>query len=166
MPQAVAGLQQALPEPGVPEQLPPAPHHQHRVPVDPGPAQGRTGGPCRGTRSARGRQGWGSWLWAPGPPAQLPMLGPQLEELAASFSSLLAYGLSLIRKFRSVFPLSMADSPARLQSLLRSAAPPPAPSVRLGTRGPLGGRPLPLWVGGGSRAQLPVSTGSWYRCAR
>ncbi|XP_044103347.1 protein unc-13 homolog D isoform X1 [Neovison vison] len=45
--------------------------------------------------------------------------GEQLEELAASFSSLLAYGLSLIRKFRSVFPLSMADSPARLQSLLR-----------------------------------------------
>ncbi|XP_022378995.1 protein unc-13 homolog D isoform X1 [Enhydra lutris kenyoni] len=45
--------------------------------------------------------------------------GEQLEELAASFSSLLAYGLSLIRKFRSVFPLSVADSPARLQSLLR-----------------------------------------------
>ncbi|XP_062071428.1 protein unc-13 homolog D isoform X2 [Lepus europaeus] len=43
----------------------------------------------------------------------------QLEELAASFSSLLAYGLSLIRKFRSVFPLSVSDSPARLQSLLR-----------------------------------------------
>uniref|UniRef100_A0A8C0DK07 Unc-13 homolog D n=1 Tax=Balaenoptera musculus TaxID=9771 RepID=A0A8C0DK07_BALMU len=43
----------------------------------------------------------------------------QLEELAASFSSLLAYGLSLIRRFRSVFPLSVPDSPARLQSLLR-----------------------------------------------
>ncbi|XP_069849089.1 protein unc-13 homolog D isoform X5 [Dipodomys merriami] len=43
----------------------------------------------------------------------------QLEELAASFTSLLAYGLSLIRKFRSVFPLSVADSPVRLQSLLR-----------------------------------------------
>ncbi|XP_006869631.1 PREDICTED: protein unc-13 homolog D [Chrysochloris asiatica] len=43
----------------------------------------------------------------------------QLEELATSFSSLLAYGLSLIRRFRSVFPLSVADSPARLQSLLR-----------------------------------------------
>ncbi|XP_022445285.1 protein unc-13 homolog D isoform X4 [Delphinapterus leucas] len=43
----------------------------------------------------------------------------QLEELAASFSSLLAYGLSLIRRFRSVFPLSVSDSPARLQSLLR-----------------------------------------------
>lgn len=43
----------------------------------------------------------------------------QLEELASSFSSLLAYGLSLIRKFRSVFPLSVSDSPARLQSLLR-----------------------------------------------
>ncbi|XP_027829891.1 protein unc-13 homolog D isoform X5 [Ovis aries] len=43
----------------------------------------------------------------------------QLEELASSFSSLLAYGLSLIRRFRSVFPLSVPDSPARLQSLLR-----------------------------------------------
>lgn len=43
----------------------------------------------------------------------------QLEELATSFSSLLAYGLSLIRRFRSVFPLSVPDSPARLQSLLR-----------------------------------------------
>ncbi|XP_069338956.1 protein unc-13 homolog D isoform X1 [Eulemur rufifrons] len=43
----------------------------------------------------------------------------QREELAASFSSLLAYGLSLIRRFRSVFPLSVSDSPARLQSLLR-----------------------------------------------
>ncbi|XP_006886265.1 PREDICTED: protein unc-13 homolog D [Elephantulus edwardii] len=43
----------------------------------------------------------------------------QLEELATSFSCLLTYGLSLIRRFRSVFPLSVADSPARLQSLLR-----------------------------------------------
>ncbi|KAM6164831.1 protein unc-13 homolog D isoform 2-T2 [Rhynchocyon petersi] len=43
----------------------------------------------------------------------------QLEELATSFSSLLTYGLSLIRRFRSVFPLSVTDSPARLQSLLR-----------------------------------------------
>ncbi|KAK2112071.1 Protein unc-13 D [Saguinus oedipus] len=43
----------------------------------------------------------------------------QEEELAASFSSLLAYGLSLIRRFRSIFPLSVSDSPARLQSLLR-----------------------------------------------
>ncbi|KAM8944128.1 protein unc-13 homolog D isoform 2-T2 [Lycaon pictus] len=43
----------------------------------------------------------------------------QLEELATSFSNLLAYGLSLIRRFRSVFPLSVSDSPARLQSLLR-----------------------------------------------
>ncbi|XP_045155793.1 protein unc-13 homolog D isoform X2 [Echinops telfairi] len=43
----------------------------------------------------------------------------QLEELAASFRSLLAYGLSLIRRFRSVFPLSVADSLGRLQSLLR-----------------------------------------------
>ncbi|KAL1779764.1 unc-13-like D isoform X1 [Sigmodon hispidus] len=43
----------------------------------------------------------------------------QREELATSFTSLLAYGLSLIRKFRSVFPLSVPDSPSRLQSLLR-----------------------------------------------
>nr|KAF6417583.1 unc-13-like protein D [Molossus molossus] len=43
----------------------------------------------------------------------------QREELAASFSSLLAYGLSLLRRFRTVFPLSVSDSPARLQSLLR-----------------------------------------------
>ncbi|XP_075415568.1 protein unc-13 homolog D [Tenrec ecaudatus] len=43
----------------------------------------------------------------------------QLEELATSFRSLLAYGLSLIRRFRSVFPLSIADSLGRLQSLLR-----------------------------------------------
>ncbi|MEJ1269290.1 unc-13 homolog D [Cricetulus griseus] len=42
----------------------------------------------------------------------------QREELAASFTSLLTYGLSLIRKFRSVFPLSVSDSPSRLQSLL------------------------------------------------
>lgn len=48
------------------------------------------------------------------------LLGLQREELAASFTSLLAYGLSLIRRFRTVFPLSVADSPARLQSLLRS----------------------------------------------
>ncbi|KAK1330818.1 hypothetical protein QTO34_008756 [Cnephaeus nilssonii] len=46
-------------------------------------------------------------------------LGLQREELATSFNSLLAYGLSLIRRFRTVFPLSVADSPARLQSLLR-----------------------------------------------
>ena len=46
-------------------------------------------------------------------------LALQREELATSFTSLLAYGLSLIRKFRSVFPLSVSDSPSRLQSLLR-----------------------------------------------
>lgn len=57
-------------------------------------------------------------------------LGLQREELAASFTSLLAYGLSLIRRFRTVFPLSVADSRARLQSLLRS--------VWSGTRGQRG----------------------------
>ncbi|XP_077922214.1 protein unc-13 homolog D isoform X5 [Halichoerus grypus] len=45
--------------------------------------------------------------------------GEQLDELTASFGKLLAYGLSLLRQFRSVFPLSVPDSPARLQSLLR-----------------------------------------------
>lgn len=63
-------------------------------------------------------------------PASWHLLGLQLEELATSFSSLLAYGLSLIRRFRSVFPLSVSDSPARLQSLLRS--------VESGTREQLG----------------------------
>ncbi|XP_007482696.2 protein unc-13 homolog D isoform X2 [Monodelphis domestica] len=43
----------------------------------------------------------------------------QREELAVSFNSLLTYGLSLIRRFRSIFPLSASGSPARLQSLLR-----------------------------------------------
>ncbi|XP_021096693.1 protein unc-13 homolog D isoform X2 [Heterocephalus glaber] len=47
----------------------------------------------------------------------------QLEELTTSFTSLLAYGLSLIRRFRSVFPLSVSDSPARLQSLLSPLSP-------------------------------------------
>uniref|UniRef100_A0A8C9CFP7 Unc-13 homolog D n=1 Tax=Phocoena sinus TaxID=42100 RepID=A0A8C9CFP7_PHOSS len=72
-------------------------------------------------RGVLGRQGSGSG--SPGPIKQPPphstVLALQLEELAASFSSLLAYGLSLIRRFRSVFPLSVSDSPARLQSLLR-----------------------------------------------
>lgn len=58
-------------------------------------------------------------------------VGLQREELATSFTSLLAYGLSLIRRFRSVFPLSVSDSPARLQSLLRS--------VGSGMRGQPGG---------------------------
>ncbi|KAB0400738.1 hypothetical protein E2I00_008366 [Balaenoptera physalus] len=42
-----------------------------------------------------------------------------LSDFHRSMASLLAYGLSLIRRFRSVFPLSVPDSPARLQSLLR-----------------------------------------------
>lgn len=53
-------------------------------------------------------------------PPHRVFLGLQREELATSFSSLLAYGLSLLRRFRSVFPLTVSDSPARLQSLLRS----------------------------------------------
>lgn len=86
----------------------------------------------------------------------------QREELATSFNSLLAYGLSLIRRFRTVFPLSVADSPARLQSLLRS--------VWLGTRGQRGH--LRGWgaMEGGVWAAGSVpptfSTGSWSRCAR
>ncbi|XP_038597942.1 protein unc-13 homolog D [Tachyglossus aculeatus] len=43
----------------------------------------------------------------------------QQAELATSFSSLLAYGLRLLRKLRDIFPLSAPGSPARLQSLLR-----------------------------------------------
>uniref|UniRef100_A0A6I8MXD4 Unc-13 homolog D n=1 Tax=Ornithorhynchus anatinus TaxID=9258 RepID=A0A6I8MXD4_ORNAN len=43
----------------------------------------------------------------------------QRAELATSFSSLLAYGLRLLRRLRDVFPLSAPGSPARLQSLLR-----------------------------------------------
>lgn len=66
------------------------------------------------------------------PPPHGTFWALQLEELATSFSSLLAYGLSLIRRFRSVFPLSVPDSPARLQSLLRSVVT-PAP---MGTSGP------------------------------
>lgn len=70
---------------------------------------------------------FGCGLWWAGPLSQLGLsiswpLWPQLEELATSFSSLLDYGLSLIRRFRSVFPLSVSDSPARLQSLLRSVS--------------------------------------------
>ena len=80
-----------------------------------------------------GRQGSGNGF---GPLKQPPPHGTfwalQREELATSFSSLLAYGLSLIRRFRSVFPLSVPDSPARLQSLLRSVVT-PAP---MGTSGP------------------------------
>ncbi|XP_075759754.1 protein unc-13 homolog D isoform X2 [Pelodiscus sinensis] len=43
----------------------------------------------------------------------------QREELAESFQTLLAYGLSVLRKYRIVFPLSSARSTHRLQSLLR-----------------------------------------------
>lgn len=83
--------------------------------MDPGPAQGRTsewwewgGQGCGGRRTA----------------ACNVFLALQREELATSFTSLLAYGLSLIRKFRSVFPLTVSDSPSRLQSLLRSVVTP------------------------------------------
>uniref|UniRef100_A0A803VX26 Unc-13 homolog D n=1 Tax=Ficedula albicollis TaxID=59894 RepID=A0A803VX26_FICAL len=40
-------------------------------------------------------------------------------ELAESFQSLLTYGVSLIRRFRIIFPLSVPRSKDRLQSLLR-----------------------------------------------
>uniref|UniRef100_A0A8D2N9X0 Unc-13 homolog D n=1 Tax=Zonotrichia albicollis TaxID=44394 RepID=A0A8D2N9X0_ZONAL len=40
-------------------------------------------------------------------------------ELAESFQSLLTYGVSLIRRFRIIFPLSVPRSTERLQSLLR-----------------------------------------------
>lgn len=79
--------------------------------MDPGPTQSGTG-----DWRELGRQGSGE-TW----PCNI-FLALQREELATSFTSLLAYGLSLIRKFRSVFPLSVSDSPSRLQSLLRSVA--------------------------------------------
>lgn len=44
---------------------------------------------------------------------------PQKAELAESFQSLLTYGVSLIRRYRIIFPLSVARSTERLQSLLR-----------------------------------------------
>ncbi|CAM4555720.1 protein unc-13 homolog D isoform X1 [Lepidochelys kempii] len=43
----------------------------------------------------------------------------QKAELAESFQSLLAYGISLLRKYRIVFPLSAPESTNRLQLLLR-----------------------------------------------
>ncbi|XP_048343654.1 protein unc-13 homolog D isoform X2 [Sphaerodactylus townsendi] len=43
----------------------------------------------------------------------------QKAELADSFQSLLAYGISLLQRYRIVFPLSTANSTQRLQSLLR-----------------------------------------------
>ncbi|XP_061472194.1 protein unc-13 homolog D isoform X2 [Rhineura floridana] len=43
----------------------------------------------------------------------------QKIELADSFQSLLAYGISLLRRYRIVFPLSVASSTRKLQSLLR-----------------------------------------------
>ncbi|XP_067403881.1 protein unc-13 homolog D [Emydura macquarii macquarii] len=43
----------------------------------------------------------------------------QKAELAESFQSLLAYGISLLRKYRIIFPLSAPRSTHRLQSLLR-----------------------------------------------
>lgn len=98
-------------------------------------------------RGVLGRQGSGSGSGTPGPtkqpPPHSPFLAPQLEELATSFNSLLAYGLSLIRRFRSVFPLSVSDSPARLQSLLRSVVPPSPASVDTGLGEQLGH----LWGG-------------------
>lgn len=68
-----------------------------------------------------GRQGGGQGTGGSYPSCNI-FLALQREELATSFTSLLAYGLSLIRKFRSIFPLSVSDSPSRLQSLLRSVA--------------------------------------------
>uniref|UniRef100_A0A8B9PYL2 Unc-13 homolog D n=1 Tax=Apteryx owenii TaxID=8824 RepID=A0A8B9PYL2_APTOW len=43
----------------------------------------------------------------------------QKAELAESFQSLLTYGISLIRRYRIIFPLSVPRSTDRLQSLLR-----------------------------------------------
>lgn len=92
---------------------------------------GQAGGCCAGR--CQGGAGQGR-LFGPHKavtPAGI-FLALQLEELATSFSSLLAYGLALIRKFRSVFPLSIPDSPARLQSLLRLVAAPATSAEGLG----------------------------------
>ncbi|KAM6050015.1 protein unc-13 homolog D isoform 3-T3 [Theristicus caerulescens] len=43
----------------------------------------------------------------------------QKAELAESFQSLLTYGVSLVRRYRIIFPLSVPRSTERLQSLLR-----------------------------------------------
>ncbi|XP_010086469.1 PREDICTED: protein unc-13 homolog D, partial [Pterocles gutturalis] len=43
----------------------------------------------------------------------------QKAELAESFQSMLTYGVSLVRRYRIIFPLSVPRSPERLQSLLR-----------------------------------------------
>ncbi|PKU35228.1 hypothetical protein llap_14467 [Limosa lapponica baueri] len=47
------------------------------------------------------------------------ILQHQKAELAESFQSLLTYGVSLIRRYRIIFPLSVPRSTERLQSLLR-----------------------------------------------
>ncbi|XP_054249817.1 protein unc-13 homolog D [Indicator indicator] len=51
--------------------------------------------------------------------AQERLRPEQKAELAESFQSLLAYGVSLIRRYRIIFPLSVPRSMERLQSLLR-----------------------------------------------
>lgn len=111
--------------------------------VDQGRREWRWGEGCW----AAGVLGAGAAVWAPSAaPASWHLPGLQREELATSFSSLLAYGLSLIRRFRSVFPLSVSDSPARLQSLLRSVGP--------GTWEQLGHLQGEQW-GQGSRLSVP-----------
>lgn len=96
--------------------------------MDPGPAQSRAGGCGSGVgKGWPGRAGGRSGEHRRSRThKQLPtpdiLLAWQLEELATSFTSLLAYGLSLIQRFRSIFPLSVSDSPSRLQSLLRLVA--------------------------------------------
>lgn len=122
-----------------------------------GSRQSRWAAAGRGVLDRAQRTGAGA---AVGPQTQRPphgiFLGLQMEELAASFSSLLAYGLSLIRRFRSVFPLSVSDSPARLQSLLRSVG----SEVREQPTTRRGGEVCRR------RERSSVSTGSWCRCAR
>ncbi|KFZ68664.1 Protein unc-13 D, partial [Podiceps cristatus] len=51
--------------------------------------------------------------------AQERLRPEQKAELAESFQSLLTYGVSLIRRYRIIFPLSVPRSKERLQSLLR-----------------------------------------------
>ncbi|XP_068769290.1 protein unc-13 homolog D isoform X2 [Struthio camelus] len=51
--------------------------------------------------------------------AQERLRPEQKAELAESFQSLLTYGISLIRRYRIIFPLSVPRSTERLRSLLR-----------------------------------------------
>lgn len=125
---------------------------------------------CRG--GVRLEQGSGNGLKPP--KAALPhgtFRALQLEELASWVPApCLAYGLSLIRRFRSVFPplWSCLTPQARLQSLLQVGDSRPCLGAPLGGMAVSGRRnegepPRPR---GTCWTWLSIPTGSWYRCAR